>query len=63
MTDKILRLKMTILKSTASNQSKKKYERYQGKSNLTKKQQHSPMGWQNRTEQDITAIPHFVKYS
>jgi hypothetical protein len=32
------------------------YEKYQGSNNLTKKPQHMPMRWQNRAEQNVTAV-------
>jgi len=34
----------------------KKCEVYRNSNNLTKKQQHRPMGWQIRAERDLTAV-------
>jgi hypothetical protein len=39
-----------------------KYERYQYSVNLTEKQQHRLMRWQNRAEQDVAVNCCYITY-
>lgn len=44
------------IKNDSSENKSNMYEKYQGSNNLTKKPQHMPMRWQNRAEQNVTAV-------